>query len=84
LDPDVVEGAIARALKELRPSQDALDSRRENPQAEIRRVESEQEKFVAALAVAGSFDALAQALREREQQRKRLPLNCRCLTRLHS
>jgi hypothetical protein len=72
LDPEIVEGAIADALAELRPTSDDMERRRGAVHAEIRRVEEEQARFVAAIAVAGDVEALAQGLREREQQRIRL------------
>jgi hypothetical protein len=72
LDSTNVEGAIADALAELQPSHDAHTARRAALLAEIRKVEDEQARFVSAIAVAGNIDALAQALGDREQQRRRL------------
>ena len=69
LDPEIVEGAIADALSELRPSSDIMERRRGAIQTEIRKLEEEQAKFVAAIAIAGDVEALAQALRDREQRR---------------
>jgi hypothetical protein len=69
LDREIVEGAIADALTELRPSNGVVESRRGALQTEIRKLEEEQAKFVAAIAVAGEVEALAQALRDREHRR---------------
>jgi predicted nucleic acid-binding Zn-ribbon protein len=49
-----------------------MERRRGALQAEIRKLEDEQAKFVAAIAVAGDVEALAQALRDREQRRTHL------------
>ena len=72
LDPEIVEGAIADALAELRPSSDVMERRRGVLQTEIRKLEEEQARFVAAIAIAGDVEALAQALRDREQRRTHL------------
>jgi hypothetical protein len=72
LDSEIVEGAIADAIEELRPSRDTLDQKRFTLQAEIRRVEAEQERLVAAIAAAGEVKALAHALQDRERQRLQL------------
>ena len=72
LDPDIVEGAIADAILELRPSRDKVDAKRTVLQAEILKLEDEQARFVAAIAIAGEVEALATALQAREQQRTRL------------
>lgn len=71
LDREIVEGAITDAIRELRPSRDAADARRGSLQAEIRKLEDEQARYVAAIAVSGQVEALARALQEREQQRTR-------------
>lgn len=49
LDPDVVEGAIADALAELQPSHAALEGRRIELRSEVRKLEDEQARLVAAL-----------------------------------
>jgi hypothetical protein len=72
LDPEIVEGALADALTELRPSSDVVERRRGALETEIRKLEDEQAKFVAAIAIAGEVEALAQALRDREQRRTHL------------
>jgi site-specific DNA recombinase len=72
LDPEIVEGAIADALIELRPSSAVMESRRGALQTEIRKLEEEQARFVAAIAIAGDVEALAQALRDRERRRTHL------------
>jgi hypothetical protein len=72
LDPEIVEGALADALQELRPSHGAVDDKRAALQAELRRVEAGQSRYVAAIGVAGQVDALARALQDGEQQRLRL------------
>src|SRR5262249_31230641 len=69
LNPAVVEGAIVDALAELRPSQEALSTKCAALELEIRKVEAEQSRLVAAIAVAGQVDALATAIREPEEQR---------------
>ena len=71
-DLEIVEGAIADAVQELRPSRATVDSKRTTLLTELRRVEDEQGRFVAAIAAGGHIDALARALQEREQQRTRL------------
>jgi site-specific DNA recombinase len=72
LDPAIVERAIVDALAELRPESDAVEKRRTTLQSEIRKLEEEQERFVAAIAIAGNVEALARALQEREQRRAHL------------
>jgi site-specific DNA recombinase len=73
LDPEIVEGALADALQELRPAAPgAVDDKRAGLQAELRRVEAGQSRYVAAIGVAGHVDALARALQDGEEQRLRL------------
>lgn len=72
LDREIVEGAIADAIQELRPSRDAVEARRADLQTKIKRLEEEQDRYVAAIAIAGNVEALARSLQEREQQRTRL------------
>src|SRR5687768_5899023 len=72
LNPEIVEGAIADAVRALRPSRDAVAATRAALVADVRRLEDEQARFVTAIAVAGQVDALAEALRENERQRVRL------------
>ena len=72
LAPEVVEGAILDAVQELRPSHDTVEAKRAALGAELRRVEEEQARFVAAIAKVGDVDALATALKERDRDRARL------------
>ena len=72
LAPEVVEGAILDAIAELRPSGDTVETRRAALVAELRQVETEQARFVAAIAAAGDVDALVVAIKERERDRDRL------------
>jgi site-specific DNA recombinase len=72
LDPPVVEIAIHNALAELQPSQEERDRRRTDLQTEIRKLDEEEERLVAAIAAAGQVDVLARALQERERQKTRL------------
>ncbi len=72
LDPEIVDGAVADALAELRPDNEAIEGRRALLGDEIRKLEAEQAKFVAAIAIAGDVEALAQALRDREHRRTHL------------
>ena len=72
LDREVVEGAILDAVQELRPSRDTVEAKRTALEAELRRLEEEQGRLVAAIAVAGQVDALANAIKEHEQDRARL------------
>jgi hypothetical protein len=72
LDPEIVEGAIADAIRELRPSRDTVEAKRAALLADIKVLEDEQARYVAAIAVADEVDALARALQDRERQRSRL------------
>jgi DNA repair exonuclease SbcCD ATPase subunit len=72
LDPPVVETAIHNALAELQPSHEERDRRRTALQTEIRKLDEEQERLVAAISAAGQIDALARALQQRERQKARL------------
>jgi site-specific DNA recombinase len=58
LDPAVVDGAVADALAELRPVGDAINERPTAVGAEIRKLEDEQAKFVAAIAIASDVEGL--------------------------
>ena len=49
-----------------------MERRRRGLQRVTRKLENDQAKFVAAIAVADDVDALAQALRDREQRRTHL------------
>lgn len=53
LDREVVEGAIVDAIRKLRPSRETVDAKRQALQAEIAKIEAEQARYVAAIAVAG-------------------------------
>ena len=72
LAPEVVEGAIVDAIAELRPSRDTVEMKRKALAAELRQVEQEQARIVAAIAAAGDVEALAVAITERERDRDRL------------
>jgi len=72
LDPAIVEGAIADAIRQLRPSRDSIEAKRQALDAELRKVDETQGRYVAAIAAAGPIDALARALKDCEQTRRRL------------
>ena len=72
LDSDIVEGAILDAVQELRPTNDLLESRRAALQEEIDTLSKQQTRFVAAIAVAGSVEALALELQKSEQRQRHL------------
>jgi site-specific DNA recombinase len=72
LDPDVVEGAIADSLEELRPSAEATVATRAALETELRRVESQQQRYADAIATAGDVDVLVKALQDRQHHRVRL------------
>ncbi len=67
-DPEIVEGAIADALGELRPTHDAIEATRAALDAELRRAEAERQRFIDAVAKAGDLDVIVKALRERDQR----------------
>jgi DNA invertase Pin-like site-specific DNA recombinase len=67
--PVIVEGAVVDAVAELQPAREMRQGQRAALQAQIRKLEQEQARFVAAIAVAGKIDALARALRDNHQQR---------------
>ena len=64
LAPAVVTGAIDDAVAALRPDRDTVAAQRDLLGAELRRLEAEAARFVAAVAAAGDVPALAAALRE--------------------
>jgi site-specific DNA recombinase len=72
LQSSVVEGAIRDALAELLPGRDAIEQRRAGIETELRKVEEEQARLVAAIAGGRPLDALSKALQEREYHRSRL------------
>jgi site-specific DNA recombinase len=73
LDPDVIEGAILDAVQELRPSRAASEARRMTLKKDLRQVDKEQDRLVAAVSAGGGpIEALTRALRDREQQRARI------------
>ena len=72
LVPEVVEGAIRDAVRELRPSREVAEATRAGLDAELRRVEQEKGRLVAAIATAGDVDTLATALQERDRAARRL------------
>jgi hypothetical protein len=68
LDPEVVEGAIADARAELRPSADAVAATAAALEAELRQVEYERQRYVDAIAKAGDLTVLVKALNERDDR----------------
>ena len=72
LDPEIIEGAIADALRDLRPTRETVEAKRAALLADLRTLAEEQARYVAAIAVAGEVEALARALKDREQRRARL------------
>lgn len=79
LAPEVVEGAIADAVRTLRPSRAEADARTAALAGRLRQVEAEQAKLVAALTVAPNVELLAKELQAREDQRKRLVEDLRAI-----
>jgi chromosome segregation ATPase len=71
LRPDIVDGAIADAVAELRTPAD-LDQMRETLTTDLRTVTAELDRYAAANATAGDVAVLAKAVAEREQRRQRL------------
>jgi site-specific DNA recombinase len=72
LDPEIVEGAIVDAIQELRPGRDTIEAKRQSLVADLARIETEQLRFVAAIAAAGEMDALTRALKDSERTRARM------------
>jgi site-specific DNA recombinase len=67
LDTEVIEGAIADVLEELRPSR-AVDQKQKALEADLQRIEGEQGRYAEAIATAGPLPALLTALQDRERQ----------------
>ena len=72
LDRDIVAGAIEDAIAELRPPRDTIDGKREALQTELRKLDEQQGRYVAAIAQAGEIDALVIALKTCDQDRQRV------------
>ncbi len=72
LDPEIVQGAIQDAIAELRPSRNVLETKRTTLDSELRRVDEQEGRFVAAIAADGPIDALARALKACEHDRQRV------------
>lgn len=70
LDPDIVAGAIEDAIRELRPSRDAIEEQRQRLQGELKEVEAAQGRYIQAIGVAGNVAALAAAVSECETRRR--------------
>ena len=70
LDGDVVDAALAFALRELTPSDDVGIARRDELKAELVRIEAELARYADAVADAGPLEAILQTLKVREQRRE--------------
>lgn len=70
LDPEIVAGAIQDAIVELRPSRDTVIGKREALLADLRKLDEQQGRYVAAIAQAGDIDALVTALKTCELDRQ--------------
>ena len=62
LDPAIVEGAIADAVRLLTPSEEDFEQRRAALQAELRRLGDQQARYAAAIASAGHIARAARSL----------------------
>jgi site-specific DNA recombinase len=71
LAPEVIDEAVRKALERLRPS-DATEERRRTLRTELVNIEQELVRLSAAIASGGELAALLDAVREREQRRRRL------------
>jgi hypothetical protein len=71
LAPEVIDEAVRKALERLRPS-DATEERRRALRTELVNIEQELVRLSAAIASGGELAALLDAVREREQRRRRL------------
>jgi chromosome segregation ATPase len=71
LDPELIEGAIADAVQELRPARDTIEAKRESLQTDLRRLDEKQDRYVAAIAAAGEIEALGTAMKTCEHDRRR-------------
>jgi hypothetical protein len=69
LDPEIVEGAIANALAELRPARDAVEAARAKLSIDLRTSKLRSRTTSPRSATAGEVEALSRALAERERQR---------------
>ena len=72
LDPAIVDGAIADAVRQLTPSEQDLQQRRAALQAELRRLADQQARYAAAVAGAGHIDELVKAKKNAEHERQRV------------
>jgi hypothetical protein len=71
LDPDIVAGAIQDAIAELRPTRGSIEAKRDALLADLRRLQEQQARYVAAIGQAGEIAALADALKTCEHDRQR-------------
>ena len=68
--PDIIDETVDGAVALLRT--EGSDSRREELDAQLGKIDRERERLVAAIATGGALDGLVEALREREQRRAAL------------
>ena len=72
LDPEIVAGAIQDAIADLRPSRETIDGKRNALLADLKKLDEQQSRYVAAIAQAGEMDALVVALKTCEVDRQRV------------
>jgi hypothetical protein len=82
LRPDVVMDAIEGAVRRLQPSEETVAARREQITTELRRLDEEQQRYIAAIAVAPDVVALAAEVAKREQRQQALARELDGLSRL--
>ncbi len=79
LRPEVVEGAIRRAIEKLQADGGNLDARRAALTGELRKVEAELTHLTEAVAGGGDLPTLLTAMKDREQHRATLQEQLRTL-----
>lgn len=72
LDPVVVEAAVRQALATLTQTPDDLETRLQTTRARVATLENEIARLTEAIAAGGALGALVTALKQREQDRRRL------------
>lgn len=78
LDPQVITAAIQQAAQRIETPED-ITPRLHALNTELALIEQEQQRFVAAIAVAGDVAGLAEALRDRELRRQAIRAELRQL-----
>jgi site-specific DNA recombinase len=72
LNPRVLEVGLRHGLELLKPSEDSVVPRREALQADLTVLDQELARFTAAVAQGGDLPALVEAIKVREQRKRRL------------